>query len=51
MLDVATVRIRGPLAGLLPGFVEYLTPRGYCGNSVRFLATVFARLSGWLEAE
>lgn len=51
MFDVATVRIRGPLAGLVPGLAEYLSGRGYRDNTVRFLAEVFARLSRWLQDE
>lgn len=51
MFDVATVRIRGPLAGLVPGLAEFLAGRGYRDNTVRFLAEVFARLSRWLQDE
>ena len=51
MFDVATVRVRGPLVGLLPALVEFLAGQGYRDNSVRFLAVVFARLSGWLGDE
>ena len=51
MFDVATVRISGPLSGLLPGLVECLSGQGYRDNTVRFLAEVFARLSRWLADE
>ena len=51
MFDVATVRIRGPLSGMLPGLSEHLSGRGYRDNTVRFLAEVFARLSRWLGDE
>lgn len=51
MFDVATVRIRGPLSGLVPGLAEFLAGRGYRDNTVRFLAEVFARLSRWLQDE
>ncbi|MEA5053370.1 MAG: hypothetical protein VB093_08010 [Propionicimonas sp.] len=51
MFDVATVRVRGPLSGMLPGLSEYLSGQGYRDNTVRFLAEVFARLSRWLQDE
>ncbi|HMQ38961.1 MAG TPA: tyrosine-type recombinase/integrase [Micropruina sp.] len=51
MFDVATVRIRGPLSGLVAGLAEHLAGRGYRDNTVRFLAEVFARLSRWLQDE
>ena len=51
MFDVATVRIRGPLSGMLPGLCEHLSGQGYRDNTVRFLAEVFARLSRWLQDE
>lgn len=51
MFDVATVRIRGPLAGAAPGLAGFLRQEGYRENTVRFLTQVLARLSAWMQDE